>query len=135
MDIKFGKDFIQRISQKARLTLNSSNCIFVNNTDGACIVYEARSLICRKYGLYDNLSDCKKLSSDDLLCTECNTAENTLYFCSVNKPNARILSKPNRIIYWFANTEQGLPTTEKMKALYKASYTQNINFYVELLLC
>ena len=135
MDIKFGKDFIQRVSQKARLSFNSPNCIFVNNTNGACTVYEARPLICRKYGLYDNLSDCKKLSSSDLLCTECNTAENTLYFRSVNKPNARILSKPNRIVYWFATMENGLPSADKMKALYKASYSQNMNFYVELLIC
>lgn len=135
MDIKFGKDFIQTVSRKARISFNSPNCIFVNNTDGACTIYEARPLICRKYGLYGNLTDCKKINSENLLCTECNTAENTLYFRFSNKPNARILSKPNRIVYWFANTENGLPSADKMKALYKASYAQNIDTYIELLLC
>lgn len=108
MDIKFGKGFIQAVSRKARISFNSPSCIFVNNTDGACTVYEARPLICRKYVLYGSFS---------------------------NKPNARILSKPNRIVYWFANTENGLPSADKMKALYKASYAQNIDTYIELLLC
>lgn len=47
MDIKFGKDFIQTVSRKARISFSSPNCIFVNNTDGACTVYEARPLICK----------------------------------------------------------------------------------------
>ena len=135
MDIKFGKDFIQRISQKARLSFNAPTCIFVNNTDGTCVVYEARPLICRKYGLYNDLTDCQKLSADDLLCTECNTAENTLFFSPTDGSNARIISKPNRIVYWFANTENGQPSSNKMKALYTASYTQSTDFYIKLLLC
>ncbi|MCM1054029.1 MAG: hypothetical protein NC394_00780 [Bacteroides sp.] len=75
----------------------------------------------------------KQLQTITDIFSVCNTAKNTIYFCTDKEPNKRFISKPNRIVYWFAHTEGGLPLAEKMKALYEASFNNSVDFYIELL--
>lgn len=133
--IRYGRDSIRRISEQAKLSLNSPMCIFVDRTDGSCGIYEVRPLLCRKYGLYESSTDCPRLTGKTLLLDKkADTAKNTLYFEIGNKSSSRIFSKPKRIVQWFANMENGDFSSQKMNDLFFAAFNKHVDEFVQILI-
>lgn len=132
--IKFGTDAIESISEQAKLSFNSQRCIFVDNTDSSCKIYEVRPLICRKYGLYENSTDCPKLKGTELLQTPADTSKNILYFENCKNPHSKIICNPKRLVQWFSNMENGEFKTQRMRDLFNACFNQSLDEFVAILI-
>lgn len=48
LGINFGYDYIQQYSDKAKKSMSTSDCIFIDCTNGACSIYEVRPLMPNK---------------------------------------------------------------------------------------
>lgn len=132
--VNFGAEAVKDISEQAKLSLNLPGCIFVDNTNGSCKIYEVRPLVCRKYGLYACDTDCAKLNGTELLQPSLFTGKNTYFFESSKNPSQKILSKPKRLVHWFANMEDGKLKSQRMKDLFYACFNQSVDEFVEILL-
>ncbi len=130
MGIKFGEDFIKEFSQKAKMNISSPYCIFVNNANGVCRIYEVRPLICRKYGLYSENTFCPKLKNTKLLDSHTDTYENTILFSHPVIPNKRIFLPPKRLVYWFSDIKNGQLPSQHMKDLFYASFNKTLDEFV-----
>ena len=134
LNINYGKEYVKRMSAKAKLTIPSAPCIFVNDTTRACDIYEVRPLICRKYGLYNTAMRCEKLSSHDVLNKYLDTTENTIFFKCPEPSNKTFELMPQTITYWFANMSDGEFASQKMQDLYSAAFNNSVDDFVKLIL-
>ena len=131
--VKFGNNAIDEISRKAKLSFNAANCIFVNDTDGSCTIYEVRPLICRKYGLYADSTYCEKLNGTELITTSNDTSYNTYYFKS-RKTDKKIVIYPRKSVQWLTSIEGGEFKTQRMKDLFYASFNKDEDEFVDILI-
>lgn len=134
LGINYGKDFVARMSKRAKMSFNAEQCIFVDNTNGACSIYEVRPLVCRKYGLYRSIINCGKLDQEvELLNKRISTEVNTMVF-KHSKSSKSIMIPIKRICYWFDKIENGELKSEKMKKLFYASINNSADSFFELLI-
>lgn len=134
LGIKFGQEYIKHCSDKAKKSISSSNCIFIDCTNGACSIYEVRPLICRKYRLYDCIDNCDKLNSKkDLLPDAPDTSKNVYVFQHSLIPNKEIMCPNKRIVHWFGNLKDGKLASERMKNLFYASFNKSSDVFIETL--
>lgn len=134
LNIRYGEDYVQSISEKAKISFPADKCIFVNCTDGSCEIYEVRPLVCRKYGLYGEFGGCSKLDpARDMLPFTRDTSKNTILFQHPNYPNKTFSCSTKRIVHWFANLRDGKPTGEKMRELFYKSFTRPADEFVQTL--
>lgn len=134
LNIKYGEDYVQSISEKAKMSFHADRCIFVNCTDGSCSIYEVRPLTCRKYGLYEEFGGCSKLDPNiDLLPATRDTSKNTLFFQHSKFPQKTFACRPKRIVHWFANLQNGQPVSEKMRDLFYQSFTGTTDEFIQTL--
>lgn len=133
LGIKYGKEFIKKVSERAKISLNAEKCLFVDTTNGACSIYEVRPLVCRKYGLYQSICNCPKLREDELLDVKRDTSLNTIVF-NHSKTNKKIIPTQKRLVQWFANMRDGDFSSEKMRALFYASSNNSADTFFEIML-
>lgn len=134
LGINFGYDYIQQYSDKAKKSMSSSSCIFIDCTNGSCSIYEVRPLVCRKYGLYDCTYNCDKLDAErDLLPNMPDTSKNVYFFQHSLMPNKKIMCPNKRIVQWFGNLKDGKLATERMKNLFYASFNKSSDVFIETL--
>ena len=64
--IKAGGDLVEQFRENAKIALTSGQCrcLFVDDTNGLCQIYEVRPIVCRIYGNYTE-SFCPKLQDDE----------------------------------------------------------------------
>lgn len=134
LGVKYGTNYIKSVSEKAKSSLTSNECIFVDTTNGSCSIYEVRPLICRKYGLYKMQVFCDKLNyNKDLISYTHDTTINTIFF-KHSMIDKKIFLTPKRIVHWFANLKNGELSTERMKKLFYASHNETVDSFIEILL-
>ena len=131
--VNYNDDYLKKISSKAKQASQSGQCIFVDESTGACSIYEVRPLVCRKYGLYrkSKLADCKLLDPElELLPNEkCPiTTENTIYFMHPDLKQ-KIQLNPKTINYWFSEKT----TDSKTMLLYLSAFQDNADDFVRKL--
>ncbi len=133
--IQYTNDFILEMEKKAKVSLHSPQCIFVDDTDNSCKIYEVRPLICRKYGTYASCTDCPKLKGTvNLSQNYIDTSSNTLCFESSNLPGKKFFLPPKNLVYWFAGLENGKLRTQRLRDSYYASYHMKIEDFVRIFL-
>lgn len=135
LHINFPDEVIQEVAEKARMSLTEGPCHFVDDTTGECKIYEVRPLICRKYGLYRETTDCRKLQDIIYLLKEdTDTALNTLYYKTPDEKNKRAVVFPQTLVYWFSAVENGKIRVEKYQKLYEASSSQSLADFVKTII-
>lgn len=135
LNIKCGKEFIEKYANMASVSVPEDPCIFINDTNGACDIYEVRPLICRKYGLYEKRTGCYKMDHEtELLDKDYITVDNTVYFKHPDYPEKKIMFPPQTLIYWFSDLENGELSSEKLDKLFDASFNKPASEFIRLLL-
>lgn len=130
LKVNFGDEYLKKVCTKAKQAKPSGQCIFVDESTGACSIYEVRPLVCRKYGLYrvNTSADCKLLDpEEELLPNEKypNTTENTIYF-TLPGLKKKIQLLPKRIDYWFSSKT----TDAKTMMLFRSAFQDNAADFV-----
>jgi len=134
LNIRYGKDYVQKVSEKAKISLSSDRCIFINCTDGSCEIYEVRPLICRKYGLYREFGGCDKLDPNkDLFPSTRDTFKNTVLFQHPAFPQKNFMCRPKRIVHWFGDVRNGAPLGKKMQELFYKSFNETADEFIQSL--
>lgn len=108
MNIHFSVSTIEEFRRKAQEPFHFGPCLFIDHNDESCQIYEARPLICRKYGLLDNLTDCPLLFDVPLSEKNVNTADGAFLF--------------------------GQLASEKIKRLYEAAFSEDERQFSKMLL-
>lgn len=103
------------------------------HNDESCQIYEARPLIGRKYGVLDDLTDCPLLPNVPLSEQNVNTAGGTFLFV-LPGTDKKFYVGGHPLVYWIEHTEDGYPTSEKMKKLYKAAFSEDGRQFARMLL-
>lgn len=135
LNIKYGKDFIKKYEERASVSIPEQPCIFVNDTNGACDIYEVRPLICRKYGLYEACTKCYKMNhKTELLNKERVTLDNTVFFPHPDLPGKKVFIEPRTLIYWFSDLNNGELSSEELNKLFDAAFNKSASEFIRLLL-
>ncbi len=145
LQIKCNDEQIEKICNKAKLNIASvtkdknkviiSRCMFINERDDSCEIYEVRPIVCRKYGYYlptqcDIINDNERAQQSLIEGSRIDAGENFRYFRSNNKI-IQPVQKP--LAYWFSKLENGKLSTSKMNKLYYASRNLPVSEYVQIL--
>lgn len=133
MNIHFSVSTIEDFQRKAQEPFHFGPCLFIDHNDEACQIYEARPLICRKYGLLDNLTDCPLLSDVPLSEKNVNTADGTFLFALFGT-DKKFYVGGHPLVYWIEHTENGQLASEKMKNLYEAAFSEDERQFSKMLL-
>lgn len=133
--IQYTDDFILEMEKKAKISLHAPQCIFVDDTDHSCKIYEVRPLICRKYGTYEFYTHCPKLKGNaNLSPKHIDTSANTLCFESNVLPEKKIMLPPKNLVNWFAGLKNGKLRTQRLRDSYDASYHMKIDDFIQIFL-
>ena len=133
MNLHFPVSKIEEFRLKAQEPFHFGPCLFIDHNDESCQIYEARPLICRKYGVLDDLTDCPLLPNVPLSEQNVNTANSTFLF-TLPGSTKKVYVGGHPLVYWIEHTENGQPTSEKMKKLYEAAFSEDERQFVKMLL-
>ena len=133
MNIHFSVSIIEDFRRKAQEPFHFGPCLFIDHNDESCQIYEARPLICRKYGVLDDLTDCPLLPNVPLSEQNVNTADDTFLF-TLPGSTKKVYVGGHPLAYWIEHTENGHLTSEKMKKLYEAAFSEYEHQFVKMLL-
>ena len=103
------------------------------HNDESCQIYEARPLICRKCRVLDDLTECPLLLNVPLFEQNVNTADDTFLF-TLPGSTKKVYVGGHPLAYWIEHTENGHLTSEKMKKLYEAAFSEYEHQFVKMLL-
>lgn len=131
--IQYSDDFVLKIEKKSKISLYAPQCIFVDETDCSCKIYEIRPLICRKYGTYKN-TDCPKLKETILSKQQRDTSLNTIQFVCKQYGNKHFVCTPQNIVYWFGKLQNNKFKSERMNDLYSAAYFSDSETFLKIFL-
>lgn len=109
-----------------------SSCIFVDNRSGKCRIYEARPLLCRLYGYYEQFTDCGK--AKDLL--QFHDDEHTSNLLgNILTENGLIQLPAMPLVYWFGDSfVQKNDTGKAFSELFMISQEKDLNTYVRFII-
>lgn len=87
-------------------------CIFVDDTSGECKMYEVRPIICRLYGDYSGITQCKKVLTDSRATADLLSSKGKLEFeqniDTFFKNGEWILTQGRPIVHWFGKDRNSL---------------------------
>lgn len=118
--------------------LNTNRCLFVDEKDGSCKIYDVRPLICREYGSVRFGNDlCKKIQKDIKAQEGMLNSVDIDFFDKTNsfiENEQQIFGKLKPMVYFFSNlAEDGDFTTRRMKDLYEAAFSCPASEYLRIL--
>jgi len=109
----------------------SAPCIFLDNRNSACRIYEVRPLVCRLYGSYSPYGNCitaknqLKIIPDDVSNAASQFLGDTYGLGETHPPMAAPL------VYWFGGNHP-IPSRQNFKELFLAANDGTMNDYVRL---
>jgi len=113
-------------------------CIFVNETNGSCNIYEVRPVLCRMYGYSKELTDCQHVCSSNVFSSDLMKHNkninigNDIDFFTIQDGKIEMPGHP--IIYWFSKfDESGKLLSQRMRALFNASYCGSRDDFLKIL--
>lgn len=116
---------------------NFTSCIFLDDVNGSCKIYEVRPTMCRLYG-NTNLTRCPKIMQDKEFCKELIHLTDSKLIENVDQFHVKgqtIQPKVHPLVYWFSRIDDdGELKVQRMRDLFQASTERPIDDFVRILL-